>query len=46
MRTLKQALNLVGGVILLPFAILRILAGPIVVCLILATVIHFVVKCW
>ena len=46
MRTFKHALNLVGGVILLPFAILcEFWPGLIVVCLILA-VIDFVVKCW
>ena len=46
MKNVRHALNLVGGLVLLPVAIVRVLMWPIVTCVVVGTVVHFVVKCW
>ncbi len=46
MKTVSHSLNLLGGLVLLPVAILRLLFWPLVATVMFAVVVHFVVKCW
>lgn len=46
MKTMRRTFNLLAGLVLLPVAIIRLMAWPIVTVLVVGTVVHFVVKCW
>ena len=46
MKSFLQTLNLLGGLILLPLFIVRLLLWPIVTCTVVVVIVYFVVKCW
>ena len=41
-----KSLNMLGGLVLLPLFIVRLLLWPIVTCTVVVVIVHFVVKCW